>query len=335
MLPLICISAGDPAGIGPEIVAKSLSAPQIYEACRPVVVAANGVMEMGIRHAGLKSKTHTILDVADAQIDPSIINVISIGEFDVAALRLGEVSGIYGDLAVRALKEGLRLVQTGKCHALASAPLNKEAMHLAGYDYAGQTEMLADLCGVSEVTTMVITKGIHVLQLTTHVSLLNALKYVKKDRILRMIQLSDRTLKSFGYSSPRIGVAAINPHAGEGGKFGFEEIDEIEPAVAAAWDQGIRAVGPIPADTIFVRAEAGEFDVLVSMYHDQCNILLKYLGAGITVVAGLPLIRTSVNHGTAFDIAGKGIAKPEAMKKSIEMAARLALRKLRAGQQQS
>jgi 4-hydroxythreonine-4-phosphate dehydrogenase len=217
----------------------------------------------------------------------------------------------------------------GEIDAIVSAPLNKESMRRAGYRFEGQTQILAELTGSERYGMILVLGNVRVMMLTTHMALREACDAVTKERVLSMLQLADDTLRSFGITKPKIAVAGLNPHAGDGGLFGTEEIDGSIPAIAQAVAQGIDAVGPVPADVVFVQAVDGDYDLVLAMYHDQANIAAKLLGFGevVTVLAGLPIIRTSVGHGTAFDIAGKGVAREGNFRKAVEVAIDLARRK--------
>jgi 4-hydroxythreonine-4-phosphate dehydrogenase len=265
----------------------------------------------------------------DAKYRPGILDILDLGLVDAEKLVIGVVAAEPGNAAVVYTKEAGRLALEGAIDAIVSAPLNKEAMRLAGHAYEGQTEILGELTGATRYGMILVLGTMRVMMLTTHMALRKACDAVTKEKVLQMIELADQTLRSFGIPRPRIGVAGLNPHAGEGGLFGSEEINGSAPAVQEAVKRGIAATGPVPADVIFVKAKEGEYDLVLAMYHDQANMAAKLLGFGdvTTVLAGLPIIRTSVGHGTAFDIAGKNVAKEGNFVRAITAAAEFAVMK--------
>jgi 4-phospho-D-threonate 3-dehydrogenase / 4-phospho-D-erythronate 3-dehydrogenase len=325
MKPIVAITLGDPAGIGPEIVVKALSNPKVHEVCRPLVVGARDVVSMGVEAAGLPAPVIEVTaDPESGRYRPGEITLRDAGPFDLNGFQTGRVRAGNGKAAIEWLKMAVQMVIDGWADAVASAPVHKGAMHEAGYHFAGQTELLADMCGVSDFTTAVILGDLWIFQLTTHMSLRRALEAISAERLSRMFRLMARSLHQVGVKSPRMAVAGLNPHAGDGGLFGSEEIDIIQPAVAAARQEGLDVVGPVPADAVFLQARDGRYQAVLCLYHDQANIHLKWVGGGVTLTAGLPVIRTSTAHGTAFDIAGKGQADPTGMIECILTAGRLA-----------
>lgn len=300
----IAISLGDPAGIGPEIVVKALADPALAAPC--LVVGDRGILEREARQLSLP-------------VPAAIDEVTALG----ADFPRGRIDARGGEAAYRYVLRGARLALEGKVRALVTAPLSKEALHAAGHDYPGHTELLAELAGNASVRMMLANSQLRVVLVTIHLSLRAALDALAVEPIVQTIVLADRALRGAGIAAPRIAVAGVNPHAGEGGLFGREEIDIVAPAIAAARARGIDASGPHAPDTVFMRARAmREFDVVVAMYHDQGLIPVKYMGIddGVNITIGLPFVRTSPDHGTAFDIAGKGVADARSLLAAIARA---------------
>ncbi len=329
--PKIAITMGDAAGIGPEITVKCLAQPDVYQWCMPVVVGDSSVISQAVALTGVLLKIRSVKTASTAQFAHGTIDVLDYHNIDVENLRMGIVDAKNGEAAVLYTKKAGKMCLDGRVDAMVSAPLNKESMHAAGYKYEGQTEILGELCGVKKYGMILLLGNLRLMLLTTHMSLRQAIEKVKKERIVSMVELAWESLRSFGLEHPKIAVAAVNPHAGEGGLFGDEEVKEISPAVEECRARGMNVVGPIPADTVFVRAKEGEFDLVVAMFHDQGLMVVKLLGFGsaVTLLAGLPLIRTSVGHGTAFDIAGKNKADHRNLLEAIRIATDLAARKRR------
>jgi 4-hydroxythreonine-4-phosphate dehydrogenase len=326
MKPCLGITMGDPAGIGPEVVAKALSHAEIREACSPLVIGDILAMEKAVRVAGLETPCRTIQNPCDCTSVAGFINVIDLANVP-ADLRVGNIDPRAGKAAYEYVARAVEYALSGQIEGIVTAPLNKEALNLAGYRFPGHTEILAHLSGVTDYSMMLVGRSLRVIHVTTHVSLRQACDLIRKERVLRVIRLADAALKQMGIDNPRIGVAGLNPHAGENRLLGDEDAAEIVPAIAEARAEGLRVTGPLPADTIFHLALVrGEFDVVVVMYHDQGHIPLKTLDfdAGVNVTVGLPFIRTSVDHGTAFDIAGKGKADSRSMREALLLAARMA-----------
>jgi 4-hydroxythreonine-4-phosphate dehydrogenase len=324
--PIIGITMGDAAGIGPEIIMKALADPAVYEQCRPVVIGDAKILERANGIVGTNLTVQVIDDVATAAYDHGTVNCLDL-DLLPADLPFGRISAQAGDAAFRFLEKAIELAKAGKIDAICTAPLNKEALHKGGHLYPGHTEILAELTGTKDVSMMLSAPKLRVIHVTTHVGLIDAVKMINPDRVYKVIQLADQTLKKAGIPAPKIAVCGINPHAGENGLFGYgEEEEKVVPAVERAKREGIDVVGPLPADTLFFRATRGDFDIVVAMYHDQGHGPVKVLGleAGVNITVGLPIIRTSVDHGTAFDIAGKGIADELSMKEAIRQAVELA-----------
>ncbi|HML32996.1 4-hydroxythreonine-4-phosphate dehydrogenase PdxA [Sporomusa sphaeroides] len=325
-LPILAITMGDPAGCGPEIIVKALADQQIYQICRPLVFGDAGRMAMAAGIVNSLAKIHATAEPQNGLYEYGTINVLDFANVP-ADLPFGQVDGRAGHAAYQYIEGAIRQALDQKVAGIVTAPINKEALHKGGHHFPGHTEILGELSQTNDYAMMLSSDDLKVIHVTTHVSMRQAADLIKKDRVLRIIRLADRTLRLLGLEKPRIAVAGFNAHAGENGLFGREDIDEILPAVEAAQQEGIAASGPIPPDTVFFRAaKRKEFDIVVVMYHDQGHIPIKLLGfdSGINVTVGLPFIRSSVDHGTAFDIAGKGIADSGSMTAAIAFAARAA-----------
>ncbi|MBW3624093.1 MAG: 4-hydroxythreonine-4-phosphate dehydrogenase PdxA [Armatimonadetes bacterium] len=335
--PRIGITLGDPAGIGPEVALKALEDPTVRADCLPILVGGQGSVERARALVGSRLEIRPVRAPEDAPDDPSIAPLLEIRRDSGEELPYGRVSEEGGKAAVAAIEAATALALEGRLDGIATAPVNKEALQRAGCPFPGHTELLAHLTGAKESRMLLVAEGLRVAHNSTHVSLRRACDLAKKDRILRSIQLFHEGLKALGIGNPKIGVCGLNPHAGEGGLFGEEDAAEIAPAVEAARREKIDAHGPYPGDTLFARARAGEFDGALAMYHDQGHVAVKTLGfqqdpetgrwtsvRGVNISLGLPIIRTSVDHGTAFEIAGKGIARAESMADAILMAAQMA-----------
>jgi 4-hydroxythreonine-4-phosphate dehydrogenase len=323
--PVIIITMGDAAGIGPEIVIKALACEEIYRICRPVVIGETVALEAAIKLARSSLKINPVSSPDDVQPSSGTIDLVDLHNLQYSDVNIREVCAPCGRAAMENIREAVGLIQDGKARALVTAPINKESIRQAGYGETGHLEYIARLTGAAEYATMLMTGNLHVVHLTTHYSLRQACEYVTKECILARLKLTHESFLSWGVEHPRIAVAALNPHGGEGGLFGNEEIDEIMPAVHEAREIGINALGPFPADSVFNRAINGEFDAVLAMYHDQGHIPVKVHGfeESVSVALGLPFIRTSVDHGTAFDIAGKGIADARSMVTAIKVAVNL------------
>ncbi|HIE8737382.1 TPA: D-threonate 4-phosphate dehydrogenase [Klebsiella quasipneumoniae subsp. similipneumoniae] len=326
MSKMIAVTMGDPAGIGPEIIIKSLAEGALSGAPVVVVGCAQTLRRILALNITPRVELRIIDHPAEAVFTPATINVIDEPLSDPQGLRPGEVQAQAGDLAFRCIRRATALALEGAVAAIATAPLNKEALHLAGYAYPGHTELLAHLTQTTDYAMVLYTEKLKVIHITTHISLRQFLDTLNQRRIETVIGVADRFLRRVGYPRPRIAVAGVNPHAGENGLFGDEEIRIVAPAVAAMRAQGVEVTGPCPPDTVFMQCHEGMYDMVVAMYHDQGHIPLKLLGFydGVNITAGLPFIRTSADHGTAFDIAWTGKAKSESMATSIELAMHIA-----------
>ncbi len=326
MSKVIAVTMGDPAGIGPEIIIKSL-AEGALSGSPVIVVGCAGILRRILSmHITPQAELRVISQVADAHFAPGIINVIDEPLADPQALKPGVIQSEAGDLAYRCVKRAAALAMAGEVQAIATAPLNKEALYSAGHIYPGHTELLAKLTNSKDYAMVLYTERLKVIHVTTHISLRKFLDTLNQQRIEIVIGMADTFLKRVGFEKPRIAVAGVNPHAGEHGLFGDEEITIVGPAIEAMKARGITVFGPCPPDTVYLQCYEGQYDIVVAMYHDQGHIPLKLLGFydGVNITAGLPFIRTSADHGTAFDIAWTGKAKSESMAISIQLAMQLA-----------
>lgn len=325
--PAIAITMGDPCGIGPEVVVKALADPRVYSSCRPLVIGNSYAIRQAVKLTGLSLQVNEVNDPATAGNDPGVVDLIDIHNLNPEDITVGQISPACGKAAMEWVTKAGELALAGVVEGLATAPLNKEAASLAGYESIGHMELLQELTGTGTVATMLMAKNLRVIHLTTHRSLRLACDYVKKDRILDFLQLTHDSFVQWGFPRPAIGVAALNPHGSDGGLLGSEEAEEIAPAVAEARERGIDAVGPVPADVVFHQAIQGRYAAVLAMFHDQGHIPVKVYGFedSITANLGLPFVRTSVDHGTAFDIAGQGIASHTSMLEAIRLAVALAV----------
>ncbi len=328
---------GDPGGIGPEIAAKTLAQSATFSLCRPLVVGDAGVMANAVRFCGLDLTVHAVATPGAGRYQPGTLDVLDLANLPLAELRHGQVRALQGKASFEYIVKNIELALAGQVDGTVTGPINKAAINAAGCHFAGHTEIYAHYTQTRDYAMMLCEGNFRVVHVSTHVSLREACDRVKTPRVLRVIELTQATLQKLGLAAPRIGVAGLNPHCGEGGLFGTEDDTEIAPAVAQAQAKGIAAEGPIPADTIFSKMQGGLYDAVVVMYHDQGHIPTKLVGfkfdarsgtwgamAGVNVTLGLPIVRTSVDHGTAFDIAGQGKANPASMKAAILLAARMA-----------
>jgi 4-hydroxythreonine-4-phosphate dehydrogenase len=319
---VIAITMGDPTGIGPEIIAKVFADEGTP---RALVVGDVTMMRRAIALLELSLQVNPVAEPSEARFEPGAIDVLPVTDLP-DDLPFGRVDARGGEGAFRYLEKAVELALADAVHAVATAPLNKEAMHLAGFEYPGHTEILAELTGVRDYAMMLVADQLRVVHVSTHVSLAEAIQRVQPERELTVIRLADRSLRQLGFDAPRVAVAGLNPHAGEAGLFGTEDRDVIAPAVEAARAEGIDASGPWPPDTVFMQARQGRFDIVVVQYHDQGHIPIKLMGfdTGVNVTVGLPFFRTSVDHGTAFDIAGSGQADHASLRAALDLAAALA-----------
>jgi 4-hydroxythreonine-4-phosphate dehydrogenase len=334
--PILGISMGDPGGIGPEVTAKALDQREIYEVCRPLVVGDTRVMEDVLRFTGLSLKLNAVERPGDGLYQHGTMHILHMAAMDPAHLRYKQVTAEQGQASYEYVAAVIDLALRGEIDGTVTGPINKAAINAAGHHYAGHTEIYADLTNTRDYAMMLVDGDFRVVHVSTHVSLKEACERVKKDRIIRVIDLTYEVLRKLGISSPRIGVAGLNPHCGEGSMFGTEDDEEIRPAVEHAVQLGKHVEGPIPSDTVFPKMKGGTYDAVVVMYHDQGHIPVKVMGfqydqktgvwgtvAGVNVTLGLPIVRTSVDHGTAFGKAGEGRANPQSMIEAIRMAALL------------
>lgn len=327
--PVIGITMGDAAGVGPEIIMKSLARREVYDGCRPLVIGDARRLRDAGRITGVSLTVRAIASPAEARFSYGEIDCIDLGLIP-ADLPYGKLSAVAGNAAFQYIARTVELTSAGELDAICTAPLNKEALHAGGHIFPGHTEILAHLTGIPEVSMMLVAPKLRVIHVTTHIGLLDAINRIEPGLVQRTIERAHDTLVRAGISQPRIGVCGINPHAGENGLFGYgEEEKKIIPAIEILRARGWDVEGPLPADTLFFRAGRGDFDVVVAMYHDQGHGPVKVMGleAGVNVTVGLPVIRTSVDHGTAFDIAGRGIADEGSMLEALKQAQDLATRR--------
>jgi 4-hydroxythreonine-4-phosphate dehydrogenase len=335
--PLLGITMGDPAGIGPEIAVKALANKKVSRICRPLIVGDATIMEQAIKIAGVNLVVQPVNQVSQSKFKFGTIDVFDLRNVDPKKLVPGEISAMAGAAAFNSVKKVIELALEKQIDATVTGPIHKEAIHKAGFDFAGHTEMYAHFTKTNNYAMMLVEGNLRVVHVTTHVSLRKACDLVEKKRILQVIKLAQDACKKLGIKTPRIGVAGLNPHSSDGGLFGWEEENEIIPAIKKARSIGINVEGPIPGDTLFSKAYGGHYDITVAMYHDQGHIPLKLKGfiwseqnekwesiSGINITLGLPIIRTSVDHGTAFDQAGKGTASEISLINAIEYAAMMA-----------
>ena len=328
-LPVIGITMGDAAGVGPEIIVKSFANDSLYSLAKAVVIGDARRLEQANQLLGTNVRVRAIQDVGDAAFERGVIDCIDL-QLIPEDLPFGKLSPVAGDAAFRFIERAVELAKARQIDAICTAPLNKEALHAGGHKFPGHTEMLAHLTGVEEVSMMLVAPNLRVIHVTTHIGLLDAIRKIEPGLVERTIQRGYDTLRKANIANPRIAVCGINPHAGENGLFGYgEEEEKIIPAVQKLRDKGMDIEGPLPADTLFFRAGRGDFDLVVAMYHDQGHGPVKVLGleAGVNITVGLDVIRTSVDHGTAFDIAGKGIADERSLLEALRQGAELAARR--------
>lgn len=336
--PLIGISVGDPAGIGPEITAKVLALPEMFEICSPLVVGEAEMMKEAVRFSGLDMEIQAISFPGEGLYQFGTIDLLDLKNIEGRSIKHKTISAEYGRASFEYVKKVIELALSKEIDATVTGPISKEAINLAGFHYSGHTEIYADLTRTKDYAMMLVHDHFRVIHVSTHVSLREACDRVKKERVYRVIRLGYDAVKRLGIQNPKIAVAGLNPHAGEEGLFGREEIEEIEPAIRQAKKDGLNIEGPLPPDTVFSKMQGGQYDLVVVMYHDQGHIPTKLIGfqyddktktwgsmSGVNITCGLPIIRVSVDHGTAFGKAGEGRANPESMIQAIKIAAELAL----------
>ncbi len=340
MKPIIGITMGDPAGCGPEITVKALHDPSIYERCKPLVVGDQKMFRDSIRileETGYLKKgelqVNPVAAVGDAKFEYGTLDVYHLELVDMEKFQYGKLSEMCGEAAFQCVVKVIELAMNGEIDATVTNALNKEAINMAGHHFSGHTEIYAEYTETKKYAMMLAHEDLRVVHVSTHVSLKEACDRVKKDRVLECIRLAYEACKDLGIESPKVAVAGLNPHAGEDGMFGREEIEEIAPAIEIAKGEGIDVYGPIPPDTVFSKARGGWYDIVVVMYHDQGHIPLKVVGfvyhkeeqkwgavAGVNITLGLPIIRVSVDHGTAFGHAGQGVQNELSLVNSLENA---------------
>lgn len=337
-LPIIGITMGDPAGCGPEITVKALAQQAVYDNCRPLVVGDSRIMEQALAIAGHPELVvHPISSVEEAKFTYGVIDVYHLNLVSPEELEFGKITAKAGEAAFRCVINVIELALKERIDATVTNALSKEAINLAGHHYSGHTEIYADYTGTEKYTMMLASQDLRVVHVSTHVSLAEACRRVKKERVLDVIRIANQACLDLGIENPKVGVAGLNPHSGENGMFGREEIEEISPAIEQARAEGIQALGPVPPDTAFSKARGGWYDIMVCMYHDQGHIPLKVTGfvynralkhwdavEGVNITLGLPIIRTSVDHGTAFGHAGTGVANELSLCNAIDYAIRFA-----------
>lgn len=335
--PILGITMGDPAGIGPEIAAKALAHKKVYEIAKPILVGDAQIIARAADIAKVNLKVRAVSRVSESIFEHGVMDVLDLKNVNIGTLEYGKVSSMAGKAAFETVVKVIALAMDGQIDATVTGPINKESLNQAGYPYSGHTEIFAEYTKTKKYTMLLVEGAMRVVHISTHVSLKRACELVKKERILEVIQLADDVCKRLGIVKPAVGVAGLNPHSGEGGLFGDEEEKEIIPAIEQARSLGIDAEGPVPADTLFSKTKGGQYDIAVAMYHDQGHIPVKVTGfvfnnqtqrwesvRGVNITLGLPIIRTSVDHGTAFDQAGKGTANEESLIHAIEYAVKLA-----------
>ncbi len=337
MLPILAISMGDPAGIGAEIAVKALSNNDWSGSCIPLVVGDYAAMADAIRFTGSSCQLHRIQSPEEAEAKPGIIDLIDLGYLEPGSWNYKQTSELAGKAAFHYVKTATELAMAGKADAIVTGPINKESINMAGYHYSGHTEILADLTHTKDYAMLLNGGPLRVIHVTTHVSMREACDRIKEPRVYTVIRLAQAALRLLGLPNGKIGVAGFNAHCSENGLFGDEEAKAIIPAIKKAQEEGIHVDGPVPPDTVFVKAAAGQYDIVVAMYHDQGHIPLKLAGfkldlatnrftsmTGVNCTIGLPIIRTSVDHGTAFGKAGEGRANEESLVDAMKMAVQMA-----------
>lgn len=326
----LAVTMGDPAGVGAEVIVKALSHPEVYEVCTPVVIGDRVVLEDTLRFCGQDMALHALSDVTEGIGTFGQIDYIDLAQLKPGGWTYKKNSALCGEASFQYVVRGIQEAMEKRVDAVVTAPINKESLHMAGRMYSGHTEIFADYTHTKDYAMLLASKSLRVIHVSTHVSLREACDRVKKERVLKVIQLAERGMRELGCASPRIAVAGLNPHCSEQGLFGTEEEKEIIPAIEAARAMGLHVEGPEPPDTVFVKCQGGQYDIVVAMYHDQGHIPLKLSGfklnlqsntyeslSGINCTIGLPIVRTSVDHGTAFGKAGEGRANEESMVDAI------------------
>jgi len=324
--PLIAVTLGDPAGIGPEIVVKTVADKDLFEEANCIVIGDAGVVEQAIGVTGVDLKVNCVKDPADGDYSEGVLNMIDMKNIDLDKFEYGKVSAMCGKAAFEYIEKSIQMTMDGQADAVATAPINKEAIRSAEINFIGHTEIFAELTNTNDPLTMFETNGLRVFFLTRHVSLRDMLDMITKERVIDYVERCTEALARLGVKEGTMAVAGLNPHSGEHGLFGWEEVNEIAPAVEELRARGYNVVGPVPADSVFHQAALGRFNSVLSLYHDQGHIATKTLDFDrtIAITNSMPILRTSVDHGTAFDIAGKGIAGAVSMIESVRLAAKYA-----------
>ena len=338
MKPILAITMGDPAGIGPEIIAKTLADKETYSICNPLVIGDGSAMRMGIEVAKLSLMINSIDSPADARYQYGVIDLIDLHNIDLERLEMGKPAAMSGAASAEFVIHAADLALQNKVDAIVTAPLNKEALHLGGYNYPGHTEIFAEKSGTKDYAMMLATGNLRVVHATTHIPFKEISEKLTSERIYLTIHIAHDACLSLGIENPRIAVAGLNPHSGDGGLFGDEEARIITPAINTALNEGLSVDGPVPPDTVFGKAVGGQYDIVVALYHDQGHIPVKLLGmkydeatgkwdsvSGVNITLGLKFIRTSVDHGTAYGKAGRreGTANPDSLKDAIQYAVQM------------
>ena len=324
--PLIAVTMGDPAGIGPEIVARTIDDKEIFNIARCIVIGDRKIMEKAIQIVGADLKIHVTDNPAEGDYSEGVLNLIDLDNINMDQFEYGKVSAMCGQAAYDYIAKSIEITMSGQADAVATTPINKESLHAAEVPFIGHTEIFGALTGTEDPLTMFETNGLRVFFLTRHKSLRDMLDDIKKDRIIDYVQRCTEALRKLGVNEGTMAVAGLNPHSGEHGLFGWEEVNEIAPDVEELKKQGYDVAGPVPADSVFHQAAMGKYNSVLSLYHDQGHIATKTLDFDrtISITNGMPILRTSVDHGTAFDIAGKGIAGAVSMKEAVRLAAKYA-----------
>lgn len=324
--PLIAVPIGDPAGVGPEIVAKALVLPKVFEAADCVVIGDKTIMKNAIKIVGADLTVNVISEPEDGDFREGMLNLIDLGNIDMSKFEFGKVNGMCGKAAYEYIAKSIEMANAGRVDAVATTPINKESLHAGGINFIGHTEIFGALTGTEDPLTMFETNGMRIFFLTRHVSLREMLDLITKDRIKDYVIRCLEALKRLGVTDGTMAIAGLNPHSGEHGLFGWEEVNEIAPAVEELQEEGYNVVGPIGADSVFHQAALGRYNSVLSLYHDQGHIAAKTLDfeKTIAITNGMPILRTSVDHGTAFDIAGKNLASEVSMAEAILLAAKYA-----------
>lgn len=339
--PILAITMGDPAGIGPEIIIKSLSKEETYNKCNPIVIGDAAVMEYAVKQCDPSIKINPVSNVQEAKFEYGVIDIYDLNCINMTNFKQGQVDAQCGNAAFIAVRKAIELAMGNIVDGTVTAPLNKESMNLAGHHFDGHTEIYAHFTNTKKYAMLLADEFMRVIHVSTHVPLREACNLVKKQRIMDVTELISDACKQFGIEAPKIGIAGLNPHASDNGLFGDEEKKEIIPAVEELRIKGYNVEGPIPPDTLFAKAKCGKYDGCVAMYHDQGHIPFKVVGfnwnketgkmesaKGVNITLGLPIIRVSVDHGTAFDVAGRNVASPDAMLLSIDYASRMANKRI-------